>query len=356
MSGAASLSQTIRHCVARDGSRVAYAVAGDGAGWLVNAWCGLSHLEMDWMNPLWGHYQAEFASGRRYLRYDGRGCGLSDHDSEQLDFASRLEELELVLDAAGAKRVSLYGFAYGGALAVAFAAKRPERVERLVLCCPLAWSKALDDSAFAAKTRLAASLTGQGLERGRMALVSSEIVSTQSRPQTDYAHRLLREGTSPAALARIAEDNTRVDVRPVAAQVACPTLIFHITDNPVFRAERSQWLAAAIPGARLVLLQSASIHLQPEEPAWQLFAAEMRAFLGRDAIHALPHDLTARELQVLELVARGHPDEHIGAALGVSRSTVRNHLSSIFAKLGVSRRAQAIVVAHEAGLGRDTPA
>jgi pimeloyl-ACP methyl ester carboxylesterase/DNA-binding CsgD family transcriptional regulator len=355
MSVAAPPTQEIRYCVARDGSRLAYAVTGDGEDWLVNAWCGISHLEMDWLNPLWGHYQREFAAGRRYLRYDGRGCGLSEHDSTELDFASRLEELEVVLDAAGAKRASLYGFAYGGALAVAFAVRHPQRVERLVLCCPLAWSKALDDAPFAEKTRLAASLTGQGLERGRMALVSSEIVSTQSRPQTDYAHRLLREGTSPAALARIAEDNTRVDIRPIAARVGCPTLIFHITDNPVFRAERSQWLAAAIPGARLVLLKSASIHLQPEEPAWALFRQEMRGFLRRDPATPLPPDLTLRELEVLERVALGHDDERIAAELGVSRSTVRNHLASLFAKLGVSRRAQAIVLAHESGLGRGSP-
>lgn len=345
-------SQKIRYCTAPDGARIAYAVTGEGGEWLVNAWCGVTHLELDWKNPLWGHYQDEFARGRRYLRYDGRGCGMSDHDSRQLDFAARLEELEVVLDAAGARRVSLYGFAYGGALAIAFAVRHPERVARLVLCCPLAWSKALTDPHFEARSRLATDLAHRGLERGRMALVSSEIVSTVNKAQTDYAHRLLREGTSPAALALIAEDNRRVDVRPLAARVSCPTLIFHIMGNPVFQAERSRWLAAAIPGARLVTLDSASIHLREDEPAWAVLTREMREFLQGDPSSLLPHDLTPRELEVLDRVARGLDDARIAAELGVSRSTVRNHLAAIFAKLGVSRRAQAIVAAHEAGLGR----
>lgn len=62
-------------------------------------------------------------------------------------------------------------------------------------------------------------------------------------------------------------------------------------------------------------------------------------------------ELTAREREVLDLIAAGHSNEAIAARLVVSRKTVRNHVSNIFTKLQVAGRAEAIIRARDAGLG-----
>ena len=95
------------------------------------------------------------------------------------------------------------------------------------------------------------------------------------------------------------------------------------------------------------------------EPAWQHLVAELDEFLPAPtrtlsaAAAELISDLTARELEVLELIAQGHDNRTISKTLGISERTARNHASGVFSKLGVGSRAQAIVLAREAGLGRD---
>ena len=110
-----------------------------------------------------------------------------------------------------------------------------------------------------------------------------------------------------------------------------------------------------IPGAELVPIDSPNHLLLAHEPGWQRWIDEVRQFLptppGRagDPVFAA---LSTRQRQVLELIAQGRDNAQIAAVLGLSEKTVRNQVSSIFAKLGVEGRAQAIVRAREAGFGR----
>jgi DNA-binding NarL/FixJ family response regulator len=82
-----------------------------------------------------------------------------------------------------------------------------------------------------------------------------------------------------------------------------------------------------------------------------------RSLQAMTAAHVRPTspfpELTERELEVLDLIARGHNNQRIAAALFVTVKTVSNHISNIFSKLQVADRAQAIVRAREAGLGRN---
>ncbi len=92
--------------------------------------------------------------------------------------------------------------------------------------------------------------------------------------------------------------------------------------------------------------------------------AELDGFLAGESSDAEPGtpgrpgkllrlgDLTAREAEVLDLVARGLDNSAIASQLGVSTKTLRNHITSIFSKLDVASRAQAIVRARDAGLGQ----
>ena len=122
--------------------------------------------------------------------------------------------------------------------------------------------------------------------------------------------------------------------------------------------EAGRRLAAAIPNARFLPLEGSNHILRADEPAWSIFTKELGAFLAADEqTQDCAEDefaaLTAREREVLDCIARGQTNTQIADALHIGEKTVRNHVTSIFSKLGAKHRAQAIVIARKAGLGRD---
>jgi pimeloyl-ACP methyl ester carboxylesterase len=122
----------IHFCRASDGVRIAYATTGRGPTMIeVSTW--LNHLEFDWQSPVWRPRLVEFAKKYTMARYDGRGCGLSDPSVKDLSFNANLRDLEAVADAAGFRRFILLGCCQGSSLAIAYAARHPERVSNLVL-------------------------------------------------------------------------------------------------------------------------------------------------------------------------------------------------------------------------------
>ena len=111
------MEQQIRFCEAADGVRLAYATHGRGAP-LVKAANWLTHVEQDWNSPLWRPWWDELARGHRVIRYDSRGCGLSDREPGRLDIEAFVEDLAAVVDAAGLERFALVGMSQGGATAL----------------------------------------------------------------------------------------------------------------------------------------------------------------------------------------------------------------------------------------------
>ncbi|MGH6702229.1 MAG: alpha/beta fold hydrolase, partial [Bradyrhizobium sp.] len=122
----------IHFCRASDGVRVAYATSGRGPA-LIEVATWLNHLEFDWQSPVWRPRLLEMEKNYTMTRYDGRGCGLSDRAVQDLSFDANLRDLEAVADAAGLKRFVLLGCCQGSGLAIAYAARHPERVSNLVL-------------------------------------------------------------------------------------------------------------------------------------------------------------------------------------------------------------------------------
>jgi pimeloyl-ACP methyl ester carboxylesterase/DNA-binding transcriptional regulator YiaG len=129
---ASPMEQQIRFCTAPDGVRLAYATAGTGPS-LVKAANWLSHLEFDWHSPVWRHWLAAFSARHTLVRYDERGCGLSDWDVGELSLDAWVRDLETVVDTLGLERFPLLGISKGGAVAVAYATRHPERVSHLIL-------------------------------------------------------------------------------------------------------------------------------------------------------------------------------------------------------------------------------
>jgi hypothetical protein len=124
--------QEIKYCRAFDGVRLAYAISGSGPI-LVKSANWMNHLEYDWESPIWRHVFRGLSREHTLIRYDARGNGMSDWDVDALSLDAWVTDLETVVDAVGVERFPLLGISQGGAVAVAYAVRRPERVSHLIL-------------------------------------------------------------------------------------------------------------------------------------------------------------------------------------------------------------------------------
>ena len=351
--------QEIRFCKAPDGARIAVATMGKGRP-LLRATHWLSHVEFDGRSPVWAHWLRELSREHTYIRYDQRGCGLSDWAPPSVSLEAWVGDLEAVVDALGLKRFVLLGMSQGGAIAISYAARHPEKVSRLVLLGAFAQGRlrraSTPEDREEAETLLKLVRNGWGRDNPAFRqLFTTQFIPGGTREQHQWFNELERISATPENAAAIIETTYHIDVTELAEAVAVPTLVFHARNDARIPFEEGRRLAALIPGARFVPLESQNHVLLDTEPAWSRFLTETRAFLAMpdpqsDEPRLAAAGLTPSEREVLVLVARGIDNGAIAEALGKSEKTVRNQVSSIFAKLGVRSRAEAIVLAREAGL------
>jgi len=354
--------QKILFCTSRDGVGIAYASVGRGPP-LVKAANWLSHLEFDWESPVWRHWLDELSRNRMLVRYDQRGCGLSDRDAKNLSLDVRVADLEAVVDAAGLERFPLLGISQGGPIAIAYAVRHPERVSHLVLYG--AYARGRSARATTQKERDEAEVMNKLIEVGWgkedpafRQFFSMQFMPEGSAEQYRWFNDLQRMSASPEVAARIVSEFGGLDVRELCRKVECPTLVMHADRDVRVPFDEGRQIAALIPGARFAPLQSCNHILLADEPAWARFVEEVRAFLPEaaqpTAAGALPGalgELTQREREILELIAHGIDNQQIAGRLFLSEKTVKNHITSIFGKLDVQTRSQAIVRARDAGFG-----
>jgi pimeloyl-ACP methyl ester carboxylesterase/DNA-binding CsgD family transcriptional regulator len=349
--------QEIRFCTARDGVRLAYATTGRGAP-LVKASNWLSHLEFDADNKVWGHLMEELSRRHTLLRYDQRGCGLSDWNVPRISFDDWVDDLERVVDAAGLDRFPLLGISQGAPIAVAYAVRHPQRVSQLILHGGYARGRLKRNPTPAQRdeavtmTKLAELGWGQENPAFRQ-FFTTQFIPGGSREQHDWFNELQRVSTSPSNAARMMEVFNDIDIVAMLREVSCPTLILHAAGDVRVPFDEGRLIASQIPDARFVPLESANHLLLENEPAWQRWVQEARDFLPElPSGGAAFEGLTPRERQLVDLIAQGRDNMQIAAFFGLSEKTVRNHITSIYAKLEVENRGQMIVMAREAGFGR----
>jgi pimeloyl-ACP methyl ester carboxylesterase/DNA-binding CsgD family transcriptional regulator len=350
-----SLEQRIRFCNSFDGTRVAYSVIGRGTA-LVMLSGGHSHLELDPASPVLGHWIAELARGHSLVRIDTRGFGLAERDVEDHSIDAVVADLHAVAAALGLERFALLAWLGGTPFAVTYASRHPGAVSHLVLHA--AYLRGWLKRGVGAQERAAVEALVAQVESGwdlrdpivRHAITSS-FIPDSSAAQQAWFNEALRASSLGADAARRLRTRLAADVTALAPRIACPTIVLnseHDT-NPPF--EEGRLAASLIPGAHFVALASRNHVLLAHEPAWRRWLAEVGQFLRRGGATGTAFGtLSARETEIVVLIAEGLDNAQVAARLAISEKTVRNHVTRIYDKLEVPTRAQLIVLAHDAGL------
>lgn len=347
--------QDLRFCKTPDGVTLACALMGSGP-MLVRTGTWMSHLECERHEPdTWMTLEA-LARHHTVLRYDPRGCGLSTRQVQQIDFETLLADFEVVMDRLAPAPAALLGVSCGAPIAIAYAARHPERVSALVILN--GFGRAYFSAASPpphlleeAKLLLAAARQGWAQEKSpfRQIFLTQMLGAAAHDPE---AARLLGErmrlSMTPDVAERHLKVNYSMDVKAQCALVQCPTLVFHARDDQMVLLDQGRKLAAWIPGARFVILDADTHIPPPANGAGRLFLAETIAFLsgGRPD----KPRLSRRQTEILHFVAQGMTDKQVARELGLSPRTVEMHVALALRALGCANRTEAVNRAAQEGL------
>jgi len=363
------MNQEIRFCTANDGTRIAYANSGNGPP-ILRVGTFLTHLEYDWESPIWRPWLDNFSRFHTLYRYDARGCGLSDRHIDDFSINALLTDIESVADAAGLERFALFGMSQGGAAAIWYAAHHPERVSHVIVYGGYLYGSeheahnSLDYQQYLISKEILR--LGWALDHiGYQQVFPKTLLPEGTTEQIQWLVDLQRASSTGENAARLFEGYNTVNAVKEASVLAAPTLVLHARNDRTVPFDLGRDAAAHVPGARLVPLDSQNHILLPSKGAWPQLWRAIYDFLGvseaeihhQESAYATDSrfaELTLRERDVLHLLAKGYRNDEIAQSLVLSSKTVRNYVSQIFSKLGVSSRGEAIVMAHDAGFGSET--
>jgi len=275
--------QKVLYAKAKDGTRLAYSVTGDGPPLIKTAnW--LNHIQHDWDSPLWRHWIEELTRGRSLIRYDERGNGLSDWDTPDLSFDAFVQDLECVVEQTGVDQFDLLAISQGAAVAVAYAVRHPKRVRRLIICNGYAagWAVRADPAEIARReAMLTLTEVGWGADNpAYRQLFTNHYIPDASPKQMGWFNEMQRLSASPENAVRLQRALSLIDVRDLLPKVETPSLIFHSRSDQAVPFAQGAELAGSIPNAQFVPLESRNHILLADEPAWETFTSGVRRFLG----------------------------------------------------------------------------
>jgi pimeloyl-ACP methyl ester carboxylesterase/DNA-binding CsgD family transcriptional regulator len=350
----------IQYATTADGVRVACWTLGDGPPLVYLAGGPWSHVELPQAPACRGWYE-RLAETRLLVRYDVRGTGWSERAVADYSLDALTLDVEAVVQRLGLARFALLAAADAGPVAIAYAARHPEQVTRLVLWC--SWARAAD----VASPRLMAWLRSIDDDWEFMTDACAQLALGWSAGETGrHAARRLRESVTPETARAALTAMGTFDVTALLPRLTMPALVLHRRDIAWIPVAVARGLAARIPDARLILLDGESI--APYLGDAGAAARAIEAFLSEGdqerarredagmlapapdqsgAAHnrAYPDGLTKREVEVLRLLAGGSTNVEIAEALSVSVRTVERHVANIYAKIAARGRANATAYA-----------
>jgi pimeloyl-ACP methyl ester carboxylesterase/DNA-binding winged helix-turn-helix (wHTH) protein len=276
-----SAEQVVRFCTASDGVSIAYATMGQGPP-LLKAPNWLTHLEYEHESPVWRHWWQALAQDHTLIRFDQRGSGLSDREVEDLSFDAWVRDMEAVADASGEERFDLLGISQGGAVAMEYAIRHPDRVRRMVIYGAYTQGRlARGDSVAMFEATLTLMRAGWGRDNpAYRQMFTSQFMPEATAEQMKWFNELQRMSTSGETAARIQTTGSGIDMLARLPLVTAPTLVLHAVGDERVPFSEGRKIASLIPNARLVSLDSRNHLTLADEPAWQKLIAEVRAFLN----------------------------------------------------------------------------
>ena len=349
--------QRIRFVRTSDGAQLAWAEGGSGPV-LVKAATWLTHLQYDWESPVWRHWLRFFTDRFRFIRYDERGCGMSDWEAGELTTNRWIADLEDVVEAAAPEApFTLLGISQGAVACIGYAVRHPERVARMILYGGYArghYHRGKPDAEREYRAILEVLRIGWGKPNPSFRqLFTSRFIPDGTAEQLAWFNALCQKTTSPDMAVKLLHLRAEMDVVDLLPEVRVPTLVMHAREDNVVPFAEGRLLASSIPGAQFIELASKNHVLLEDEPAWQEFQDAVLEFAGLQAPADGAFDaLSPREREILALLSEGLGNAQIGERLEISEKTVRNHISRLYDKLGVWNRAQAMVFARDRGFRR----
>ena len=283
VSEAHALRQDIRFCVTPDNVRLAYATIGSGFPVVKVATC-FNHLGFEWEGPIWKHWVRDLTESHSLVRYDGRANGLSDWDVADVSIEAWVRDLETVVNAAGLERFALLGQSQGGAVALEYAARHPDRVSHLILCGAYSQGAYHRGSAEAVEIRVALETLVQ-LNWAKTnptflsAVTDLYIPEHSTEEQKAWFQELQAISVSTPKLVEFMRACDAINVRDTLRGLTVPAIVFHCDRDRIAPFEQGKILAAEIPGARFVPLSGGNHILLETEPAWNIFRNELATFL-----------------------------------------------------------------------------
>ena len=336
--------RTVRYTSSGDGTSLAWSESGSGPP-LVKAANWLTHLDYDLGSPIWSHWVEMLEDHFTLLRYDERGCGLSDRRAENLALEFWADDLCAVIEAAEIDEpFFLLGVSQGAAAAIAYALEYPEKVAGLILVGGYARGSNHRGPESANLYKAVVEIFRLGWDNDNPAfqdVFTSRFIPDASPEQRRWFTDLCQKTVRPETGADLLSARADVNIEPLLAQVSVPTQVFHSRDDQVIPFEEGQLLAQRIPGAHMTVLEGRNHIIQQDEPAWQLFCENLLEFTSASRTVSMT-ELTDRETEVLRAICMAKSSKEIARDLDVSEKTVRNHTSNIYAKLGLQNRMHAI--------------
>lgn len=287
------MQQDIKYCTTPDGVRLAYAITGEGSPPIVRTSHWFAHVEHDAESPAFKYFLLDLARKHRVLRYDARGIGLSQRDNIQLSFDHFVDDLGTVIDAAGLDKVVLFGLSQGGAQAIIYAARYPERVSHLILFGAYARGAYRRGNLEEEKKKIEIACTlirngwGSNDEAYRQ-FFTSQYIPDADRSLQHSLNELQRTAATPDMAERFLLASTDVDVTDDLARIKCPTLVLHSTRDRRVPLSLGQDIAAKIPGAKFLPLDTGNHLIVPDEPARRVMADAIADFLGDKRARHMP--------------------------------------------------------------------
>ena len=320
------MEQHIRFCKTSDGVRIAYATVGSGPP-VVRVLGWMTHLEYEWENPRWRRQVEGMGSRFSYIRYDGRGMGLSDRDASDFTAEAIVGDLEAVVDALGVEKVALLGISQGGSVAIRYAVQHPERVSGLIIY----GSGALRPAGSTGERETMLAFIRQGWDSDVPAhrqFFTGLFIPDADMEAIDAFNEMQRLSTSADNIVKMfTAPPPSVALPDLLPRVAVPTLVIHRRGDAMVPFELGRELAAGIPGARFLPLDGRN-HAPLAEAdvvVLETMANAIAEFIGSPPASAAAPHVPSGLVAVLftDLVGHTQMMSRLGDAKG--RDVLREH-------------------------------